>query len=90
MNHKNMSITELEQAINQYEQDMEIIREKKRAAAKALDHKIVLEEAMRKLATMSDAERGAIMQTLRPDGIQSQEQHGIIGRLLGKLRGAPG
>lgn len=77
-----MSIPELEAEVNRIDQLMNDLRDDKRAAAKALDNKIVTEAALRKVANMSVAERDAIAQVLRPEGVQSDERFGFFRRLF--------
>lgn len=87
MKYEKMSIPELEAEINTLDQAMEVIRARKRAAAKVLDGKLVMAEAVRKVEHMSDAERAALVQVLNPDGVMSQEQLGLVGRMINALRG---
>lgn len=89
-NYEKMSIAELEAVVNDFDRDITALRDEKRIVARALDRKLVMDEALRKLQTMSDDERAALAQMLNPAGVASQEQVGFIGRLLGKLRAAPG
>jgi len=88
MNYEKQSIPELEAEINRLDQAMNVLLEKKRLVAKALDAKLVMAEALRKIERMSDPERAALAKVLNPDGVVSQEQLGVIGRMIAALRGA--
>jgi len=52
------------------------LKARRRAVAAELDQRRVKEEALRKLAAMSDPERAALAQLLGPRGIASGEAHG--------------
>ena len=56
------------------------LKGRRRAVAVELDRRRVKEEALRKLAAMSDPERAALAQLLGPKGIASGEAHGIAQR----------
>jgi len=72
-NDRDALIEALEAGIVALDQQMDAIREQKRAKARRLEALHAEAAAERRLATMSDAERAALAQLLQAEGIASGE-----------------
>ncbi len=66
-------IIELEKAVAVIDAEIVKLRDKKRAAARALEAAVEQENAARKLGNMSDSEKAALVQILKAEGIGSAE-----------------
>ena len=76
--YKNMSITELEEAIAEIMAKQQELKQQKLAIHTALDAKLKEAEAKRKLERMSDDEKRAMLQELQTAGIGSTEEFGQV------------
>jgi hypothetical protein len=77
--YKNMSIEDLEKLNQDLMNQREAIKEEQRKIAAVLDEKCALRDAQRKAETMSDPEKAALLQILKPEGIRSEEKVGEPG-----------
>lgn len=72
----NLTIADLEETLAKIEGQRDALKEKARAIVKALDAKRAEAAAREKLAAMSDLERAAMAQIVKPQGIDSGEAFG--------------
>lgn len=78
-NYDQMSVDELEKAIQNMAAEVREIKKEQKLAHLALDAKITAAEVARKLALMSDAEKLALVQAIKAEGVKSGEGVGIPG-----------
>ncbi len=75
---EDMSIEQLEAAINLIGEQQRALAAEKRGLQSVLSGKLLVADAERKLAQMNDDEKSALLQTLQAQGIIGAEQFGKI------------
>lgn len=73
MNYEDMSLDQLEKFNQDAMNKRDKIKEEQRKIVAVMDAKSIMEEAKKKAATMSDPAKVALLQVLRPEGIESEE-----------------
>lgn len=76
MNYEQMTVEELEALIAKINADRAALKEQAMAVHSVLDNKNITAAAAKKLATMSDAEKVALMQMIQANAVGS---NGAIG-----------
>lgn len=76
MNYEDMSLEQLEKENQKLMAQKDAIRENQKVITALMDEKSSMAEAQRKVATMSNAEKAALVQVLQPQGIASEETFG--------------
>ena len=78
-NYSNMSVEELEQESYRLDEERAKVRAEQLAVQEALTNAITKADAERKVANMSDAEKQALVQTIKTQGITSAERVSNVG-----------
>ena len=76
--YEDFTIEELVSAIAAITLEQGRLKQQKLAIHAVLDRKMQEAEAKRKMATMSDGEKAALLQVLQADGITTEEEFGEI------------
>lgn len=76
---ENMTVEELDEQLLEMSLKKGELLEDMREMRRLRDEKFHLEEAERKLATMSDPEKAALVQAIHSNGIESHEKSGTPG-----------
>lgn len=74
-----MTIEELEALAQDLDAEKVEVMERKRMVADALSEKVLEDQALRRLETMSDEEKRVLLQHLKVDGIKSKAKVGTPG-----------
>lgn len=75
--YSSYSVEELQARKLQIDEQIQALQATKREIAAAEDAQLVRENALRKAATMTDAEKAALVQVIAAEGIPSDTQVGI-------------
>lgn len=74
-----LSIEELEELNQKYDEEMQALRQEKKVVADVLSEKVLEDQALRRLETMSDEEKRVLLQHVQAEGIKSSEKVGTPG-----------
>lgn len=74
-----LSMEELEARAQELDEQYAEIRDEKRAVQDALGQKVIEEQALARLETMSDPERAVLLQHLQTEGIKPKSKVGTPG-----------
>ncbi len=75
-----MSVEALEAEIHSLGEQRDAIAQEQRAAHRVLNRKLTEQSASKKIASLSDAEKAALLQQLKAQSIQSDESVGTPGQ----------
>lgn len=74
-----MSIEDLEERAQALDEEYAAIRDEKQLVQEILSEKVIEQQALARLETMSDAEKAVLVQHIKAEGIKSEEKVGTPG-----------